>query len=292
MLTEFVLLFAIVGLAFGAGPTGCSYDGTFHSTGVYTCVKGSYTAPLTYGSFSSPLAQRLKITSFTGSLTGQFSGFASFTTLDANYPASLEIECSSAGTLTLTSSSFTDMGYLQEVVIRYCTISSLASGMFTPLGTLNSLRIEGGSVTTYSNDFLTGVTIEPVSAAPEPKGEFVIKDCTLSPTTLSAGVFDLLTTARKIRVENAGITTVDSAVFSLTVAVTDISLADNSITTLDNSLFSKLNALSNLNLAGNPYVCSCSAMGVVEYASKNQIRTTGPICDTPAAYKGKEIIYY
>lgn len=294
MLKQITILITLFLVSHAAGPTGCTYDGTFHSTGVYTCVKGSYTAPLAYGSFSSPLAQRLKITSFTGSFTGQFSGFSSFSTgsFDVNYPASLEIECSSSGTLTLSSSSFTDMGYLQEVTIRYCAIASLASGMLSPFGTLNSLRIEGGSVTTYSADFLTGLTIEPVTTAPEPKGEFVIKDCTLAPTTVPTGAFDALTKARKIQVENTAITTLDSAAFSLTVAVTDLSLADNAITTLDNSIVNSLNGLSNLNLAGNPYDCSCTNLGVLEYASKNLIRTTGPICKTPASYESKISLKY
>jgi hypothetical protein len=39
--------------SYGAQPTGCSYDSGYSKTGIYTCVFGSYTEPLSYGAFSN-----------------------------------------------------------------------------------------------------------------------------------------------------------------------------------------------------------------------------------------------
>ncbi|VDI66219.1 Hypothetical predicted protein [Mytilus galloprovincialis] len=290
-----VLLFLLlINFSSSAHPTGCSYDGTLTSTGLYTCDLGSYTAPLAYSSFSSPLPQRLKITGVTGTFTSQLSGFSSFSTgsFDANYPASLELECLSSNSLTLSSVSFTDMGYLQEVKFSFCNIVSLTSGMLSPFGTLNSLRFEGGSIASYSNSFLTGLIVEPVTSTPEPKGELVIRDCTITPTSIPAGTFDVLTTVKSIRVENAGVTAVDSSLYNLAVAVDDVSLADNSITTLDSAVFSSLKGLSDINLDGIPYDCTCSSLVFLQSLSQNSIRSAGPICNTPAAYQNKKATKY
>jgi hypothetical protein len=75
---------------------------------------------------------------------------------------------------------------------------------------------EYGSIASYTADFLTGLTIEAQSVS-VPKGELVIKDCTISPTDIPAGLFDPLTAAKVIRIEHAGVTTINSAAFSLAV---------------------------------------------------------------------------
>ncbi|XP_052097379.1 slit homolog 1 protein-like [Mytilus californianus] len=184
------------------------------------------------------------------------------------------------------------MGYLQEVTFSFCNIVSLTSGMLSPFGTLNSLRFEGGSIASYSSDFLTGLIVEPVTTTPEPKGELVIKDCTITPTSIPAGTFDALTTVKSIRVENAGVTAIDSSLYNLAVAVDDLSLADNSITTLDSAIFSSLKGLSDINLDGIPYDCSCTSLAFLQAVSQNSIRSAGPICNSPAAYQNKKATKY
>jgi hypothetical protein len=116
--------------------------------------------------------------------------------------------------LFLSTGTFTDMGYLQEVKFTHCNIASLTSNMLSNFGSLNSLMFEYGSIASYTADFLTGLTIEAQSVS-VPKGELVIKDCTISPTDIPAGLFDPLTAAKVIRIEHAGVTTINSAAFSL-----------------------------------------------------------------------------
>ena len=287
-----VVLVMLIGSSFGASPTGCSYDSSYSSTGIYTCIFGSYTEPLTYSAFSSPRPQRLKITNLSGSFPAggsAFSGFSSYSSglFDVNYPASLELVCTGTGTLTLSTGTFTDMGYLQEVKFTHCNIASLTSNMLSNFGSLNSLMFEYGSIASYTADFLTGLTIEAQSVS-VPKGELVIKDCTISPTDIPAGLFDPLTAAKVIRIEHAGVTTINSAAFSLAVKLSYISLSDNSITTLDNNILTGLNSLSTLNLDGLAYDCTCSNLGLLTFASENSVNIpSGLICNTPATYQSK-----
>jgi hypothetical protein len=116
----------------------------------------------------------------------------------------------------------------------------------------------------------------------------VIKDCTISPTDIPAGLFDPLTAAKVIRIEHAGVTTINSAAFSLAVKLSYISLSDNSITTLDNNILTGLNSLSTLNLDGLAYDCTCSNLGLLTFASENSVNIpSGLICNTPAAFQSK-----
>ncbi|XP_052097361.1 uncharacterized protein LOC127732368 [Mytilus californianus] len=288
----FTLLFQIIN---GTSPTGCSYDSAFSSTGIYTCVFGSYTEPLTYSGFSSPLPQRLMITNLNGNLPASgsaFSGFSSFTSglFDKNYPAYLDLVCTTSGSITLTTSTFTDMSYLQEVKFSYCNIVSLSNGMLGPFGSLNSLIFEHGSIASYSADFLTSVTIEPLAVA-EPTGELIIKDCSITPTTIPAGVFDGQTSIRTIKLDKAGVTAIDASAFSLTTQLNYISLVDNSITSLESNLFTSIKSLSSIDLGGLAYDCSCSNLDVLTYSNENSVKLPSDlICNTPASYQENKLL--
>lgn len=280
--------------SYGAHPTGCSYDSDYSKTGIYTCAFGSYTEPLSYGAFSNPYPQRLKITGLSGSFPAAgtaFSGFSGFSSanFDSNYPASLELVCSSS--ITLASSTFTGMSYLQEVKFSHCSITSLSNGMLGSFGNLNSLIFEYGGVGSYSTDFLTGVSIQTQSV-PEPKGELVFKDFTLTPTSIPAGVFDAQTSAKSIRIENCGVTAIASTVFGQTTKLTQISITDNPLTTLDNDLFTGLNSLYSVDFNGIQYDCTCSTLGVLTFASDNSITLpSNLICNTPASFQSKYMVY-
>lgn len=287
LLTIFLATVYISGKVYAVQPTGCSYDSSDSSTGLYTCVWGSYSAPLAFTGFTDPYPQRLRLTGVTGSMgSNSFSGFSSFASnlLDLDYSASLEIVCSSGGTLSLAASTFTDMGYLQELVIRNCDVQTLPTSVFQNLGTLDTLRVEGGSMAALTNNVLTGLTIERLDV-PQPKGELVIKNSQVS-GGIPTGIFDGLTTTKSIILDNIGLTTVDNAYFSLTKAVTSLSLANSGITTVDYALISSLEGLTSLDLGGVLFDCTCDNLWILTYANTHSIELpSGILCNTPTDYQ-------
>jgi len=144
---------------YGAAPTGCTLDETDASTGIYKCDMTSVTPPLAMSSFSSPNAQRLKLYNVNGNFVNKFSGFGSYdsSTQDTNYAASLEIECTSSGTLTLTSASFTDMSHIQVFKITNCAIAAIPSSAFSQFTNLDYFLISGGTIAGLDAGSLTSM---------------------------------------------------------------------------------------------------------------------------------------
>ncbi|VDI39017.1 Hypothetical predicted protein [Mytilus galloprovincialis] len=285
-----------IGYVYSAQPTGCTYDSTDASTGIYTCTFGSYTAPLTFTGFTDPYPQRLIINAVSGTLpTNTFSGFSSFAAnlIDLDYAASLQVICSSGGTLTISQALFSSMSYLQELKISNCDIQSLPSSVFSNLVTLNSLWIEGGSMNTLASNILTGLSIEKLDV-PVPTAEFVIKNTVVSGNQIPVGMLDGQTLVKSIRFDNIGLTSVDDALFAQNTALTSLSLADNAgITKIETALISTLEGLSSLDLDGIPFECTCDNLWILTHATTNGIALpSGIICGTPAEYQNKKASKY
>ena len=278
---------------FGIQPTGCSYDSSDSSTGIYTCTWGSYTPPLTFNTFSDPYPQRLIIAGVSGTMTSgsSFSGFSSFASnlLDLDYSASLEIVCSSGGSLTISSGTFTDMGYLQELKISNCDIASLPSSVFTNIGTLDSLTIQGGSIASLAADSLTGLTITPLDV-PIPSAALVMKNTAITGNAIPVGMLNGLTAAKSVQLDNLGLTSIDNTLLSLNTALTSLSLANNGFTSIESALISTLDGLSSFDLGGLAFDCSCTNLWILTYATANRIALpSGIVCNSPTDYQSMYI---
>ncbi|OWF35450.1 uncharacterized protein LOC110442951 [Mizuhopecten yessoensis] len=276
-------------------PTGCAYDSTDASVGVYNCDFTAITPPLAYSAFSSPYPQRLRIYKVSGTITsgGLFSGFSSFSTadFDSNYVASLEIECVSNTDTTFEAGAFTDMGYLQGVTIKNCKIPTIAANAFSELNVLNYFRIEGGSIAALDSASFAGLNISKLSV-PDPSGDFTIKNCA-TPGTFPANMLDHLTVTKKFDFNNIGLTEVTTSTFSLNKAVTSIALSNNAITALADNVFSGLDGLSTVDMTGLQWACTCEALWFLETFTTAGIDIVGgPVCSTPTDYTDKRSTAY
>ncbi|XP_069107248.1 leucine-rich repeat and immunoglobulin-like domain containing-NOGO receptor-interacting protein 4 [Argopecten irradians] len=276
-------------------PTGCAYDATDASVGVYNCDYTALTStPITYSSFASPYPQRLRIYKVSGTISSAlFSGFSSFTTsnFDTNYVASLEIECVSNTDTTFNAGTFADMGYLQGVTIKNCKLVSIPASAFAEFGSLNYFRIEGGSIAALDTASFTGVNVSKL-AVPDPSGDFTIKNCA-TPGTFPANMLDHLTTTKKFDFNNAALTEITTTTFALNKAVTSIVISNNAITTLTDNVFEGLDGLSSVDMTGLQWGCTCEALWFLEKFSTAGIEIVGgPVCSTPTDYADKRSTNY
>lgn len=178
-------------------------------TPIFECDFSLITLPLYYSQFT-PLPQRLKIFNVNGQLpynspTPSFTGWSSFTTgsIDSNYPVSLEIVCTSGGSLILFAGTFTDMSHVQEVKISNCLLAGgLPNNVFSDFVELDSLIIDGGSITGLNYGALSGLNISTNLNIPSPKGLFAMTNLEIDTTTFPAGFFYPIDMAHSIILDN------------------------------------------------------------------------------------------
>lgn len=278
-------------------PSGCTYQEYTKPIGVYTCDFTNASFPVALSSFSSPNPQRLKITFFNGNLVSSsvFSGFNAYdvSTFDTNYRASLEISCATSGTLGLSTTSFTDMTYIQELRITGCNLDSgIPANVFSGMQ-LDYLEIDKGIIASTDSASLTGLTIAKISTVPNPIGGFTIRNAQLTAGELAANFFSPLTSAVSITVDNANLINLTSGMFSSNTALQTINLSRNKFTKVSYNLFSGLKSLTSINMSYIDWDCTCTDLGFQHSLSSNYINLHGNIqCMTPTSYQCKYIHGY
>jgi hypothetical protein len=288
LLLCFFLLFN-TGIA--TNPTGCTSDESDSSVTHYLCDMTTVGGSITFADFTDSEPQRLSLYNVDHSISSSlFSGFGAFqvNNLNEDYPATIQFLCTNA--LTIASSTFTNLGYMEDVRFNDCSTSLIAS-MFSGLGTINHLSITGGTLSTIDANTFTSLTIEPVASVEDPRGELIIRNVVLTPGTFPSSFFSPLTTVKRIYLENLGLTAVDASWFTSNIALVYLSLANNQITTLPATVFNTLTGLLDVKLEGDPLDCTdSSTVWYYDYSVTNNITFDGPaVCATPVDQQGKYI---
>lgn len=269
-------------------PSGCSYHDLVGSVHLYKCTFGTVSLPLTYSGFSNPLPQWIQITKINGNMNaGSFTGFGSYNTAQLSHDKNptLQLFCTTGGSLNLQATSFETMGYIQEVEISNCNVN-LPDNVFSPFGTLNKLTISGGTLTLNAGTF-SGLTIAPIDKYTDPAGALIIKDLTLS-GGFPSGVFSPINGTKTIRLENIGLTSINSSVFSTNIGLHTLSLKDNQIVdTIPTDFFDGLDGLVNFDQTSFLWTCTCDNVWWWPKSVKKGIAIHGAaICNAPADVAG------
>ncbi|KAK3104692.1 hypothetical protein FSP39_007932 [Pinctada imbricata] len=282
--------------------SGCSYDGTAGAIGVFSCDFTLVTFPISYSEFNNPRAQRLRIYKIDGELKASgpktFSGFASMTTLDPDYTAYLELECSTGatpGALILSSGTFVDMGHLQELYIKNCLLEAgLPSFVFINLNSLHILTMEGGKIEATYGDSLSSFSIDKTSTLNKPRAILNLTNIDIIGGTFASGFFYPLTEVETIILSNNGITSFDRSEFSQNTQVQTLVLRDNGFTTLPNNMFEGLNSLERVDVSGTGWDCSCDALWFVPVAVDANFTISDSLSCYDAASNGTKngVTYY
>lgn len=272
-------------------PSGCSYYDEMDSTHLYKCTFGTVSLPLTYSTFSDPLPQWIQIAKINGNINaGSFTGFDSYDTTKLSHDKNptLQLFCTTGGSLNLQATSFNTLGYIQEVEISNCNVN-LPANVFSPFGTLNKLTIRGGTLTLNSATF-EGLTIEPIDQYTDPAGALIIKDLTIS-GGFPTDVLKPLNKTKTIRIENVGLTSINDTVFSANSGLHTLSLKDNLILdTIPTTFFTGLDGLANFDQTSFQWTCTCDNVWWWPKSIVKNITIQGPaICSGPADVAGKSL---
>ncbi|KAJ8320123.1 hypothetical protein KUTeg_001710 [Tegillarca granosa] len=270
-------------------PTGCTYDSS-DSVGIYTCDFTAITLPLTYSGFS-PAPQRLVINKIDGSLGSgsTFSGFSSFSSasLDKNYIASLDLQCSTSATVSLTiaAGTFTDMSYVQKLTITNCRISNLPADVFLDFGQLDTLIITGGQIDAMDAGAFNNIDIGKLDLIPQAAGLLELSNLVMPSTTLTTGIFTSLVNVSHIKLDNIGLTAVVAADFSSNTGLHTLTVSNNAITTIPTGFFTGLDGIAIVDFSGTSWDCSCTNLWFLTFADTNGIEIQGGAnCGSPSSH--------
>lgn len=96
-------------------------------TGLYECEYGSVSLPVSETSFTSPVAQRFRLTNLNGALTTNIfdTTFNSIDTaqFDTNWAPTLELKCASNSVLTLGQAAFANMDFIRDIKLINCGLT-------------------------------------------------------------------------------------------------------------------------------------------------------------------------
>lgn len=273
-----------------AAPTGCTYSTDTGSRGLYTCDFAVMTLPATYSTFTSPIPQRLKIRNINGNLpvtspTKSFNGFNSYSTAshDSDYTAYLELECSTGsptGQAIISTGTFLQMSYLEELHIRNCRLTNgLPEYVFSDIQSLNILTIEGGSIAATSANSMANFNITVSSTLSKSRGVLNFTNVGVTGGTFTAGFFFHLTTIDTIILDNNGLTSLEASTFSQNTKLRRLILRNNPLTSIPKNLFSGLDALTYVELSGLSLSCSCENVWFIKHFLDNNITVgDGAVC--------------
>lgn len=194
-------------------PTGCSYDdGMFECD--YSTLNSLSNIPLSASLFT-PIPQRLRLTNLPTTLTTTIFDvdFAnlSLSDYDENYPATLELRCTNAGSgspssLTVASGFLTNMDHIDDFKIINCHMNHIPASAFSELSNLDRFTFENGSIVSMDSGMLNGIIIErnytEYRTFPVTTGEFAVRHTKLSgalPSGLLAGQTSLYSLALEVR---------------------------------------------------------------------------------------------
>lgn len=275
-----------------SNPTGCSYDA---DTVLYTCNARFWVLPLAYADFTVQ-PQRILLKDVAGELPEQapngptFSGFVNTNTavFDAKFSPSLHIMCYAKSSLIIFKDTFTDFGWIEEVIIQDCDILSLPVEVFSYLGDINSFTIQGGSISNMVSDSFKGLNVKKITTALTPKGEFIIRNSQLTSGAFPFGAFFHLTNVEVIILDNNHISSFQKDTFYSNPKLSNLSLNYNQFTSVPEEMFSASKSLGDVSMWGIQWTCTCSELWFIPYIIENNITLHGDIlCSAPAEYASK-----
>lgn len=277
-------------------PAGCTY-----SRGMYECDYTSLSTPISASSFSSPIAQRLRLTNLPSTLTSTLfnSNFGSLSTssFDTNFAATIELKCSGNSALTIGQAVFTNMAMFYDVKIINCQVTFNAN-TFTNFGSLDRVVIENGTIASIDTATFSGVNITKVTTPspsyPVKTGEIFIKNSKVTGGTLPATLLSGQTSLVSVSLEGLGLTSIDGDFFSTNTRLRYISLSRNSLTTIPTTLFDNLTSLAEVQLYDTTLPCTCAELWFFDLVESTKMKVYGDIiCSSPDAYiDNKAAVYY
>ncbi|XP_076451306.1 uncharacterized protein LOC143287247 [Babylonia areolata] len=292
MLKLVVWVGVMVGVALAiTKPNGCTY-----SSGVFTCDY-RYVLPLDANAFT-PEPQRLVIEEVSGTFSS--TDFVNFNNVnksafDINFPAELTIYCTTGGggLLNLDSTSFTGMGFYNEIRIINCEFTAIAASAFANFGSVNHFSFEGGNMDGIDSDALLGLNVIKDLSLPSPKGSFALIDVDLVPGGLPAGFLSNMTQAHELTLTNSRLYTIDLDTFSAAATVKKFNLDNNPFTYLPDNLFSAAKGLGAVSMAGISWECTCNNLWFLKHFSDNDILFNSPAtCTLPSSHFGATAYKY
>ncbi|KAL4221621.1 Platelet glycoprotein Ib beta chain [Mactra antiquata] len=319
MIHSLCLLIFVFGYGTQATPSGCTL-----TKGLYECDYTAITTPLSAADFTSPQAQRLRITNIDNSITTSIfsSDFASIddTLFDTNWAPTLEFKCDGTTSITLAQAAFTNMGYIRDFKIINCMDLTAAANTFEYLGELDRFVIENGTISSFDAAALAGVDItKKMVTSPEfpvKTGELVLMNSrvngVLSQTFLSqqtnlASVtlevllfFKICLTLTihlpafdKSKIKGLGLSALDSSLFSSNTNLRFISLGYNSFSELPTGLFDGLDSLAELHLYDTQIDCTCSKLWFYSHAETTKMKIHGDVtCTSPSNWENYRAASY
>lgn len=287
-----VVLMILIQYGQSTAPTGCTFDSS-DSVGIYTCDYTAVTLPLAYSGFS-PAPQRLVINKIEGTLGSgsTFSGFSSFSSasLDKNYIASLDLQCSTSAvvSLTIAAGTFTDMNWVQKLTITNCRIANLPADVFADFGQLDTLIITGGKIDAMDAGAFGNIDIGKLDLIPQAAGLLEFSNLEMPATTLTTGIFTSLVNVSHIKLDNIGLTAVVTTDFSSNTGLHTLTISNNAITTIPSGFFTGLDGIGIVDFSGTSWDCSCTNLWFLTFADTNGIEIQGGAnCGTPSTHASK-----
>ncbi|XP_069107228.1 uncharacterized protein [Argopecten irradians] len=277
-------------------PQACTYT---EDTKSYECNAHNWALPLQLTQFNYT-PQVLSLVQVNGELPSAapsgptFEGFDGIdnSTFDPNYVPSLHIRCAAAGQLILTSGSFANMSYVQELRFFACQVLNLPDSVFSEFIELNYLSFDGGSVSNVGFDVFSGLDIYPLTV-PNPMGALAFRNAQITSAGLPNGALYNLENITKIIIENAALRVLQPDMFKRSTKLTHISLDRNPFTKISDGLFADLSALTVVSMRGISWECTCPQMWFEDYLAENNITLLGDIvCDSPTDFQGKRAKQY
>lgn len=251
-----------------------------------------WSLPLQFTDFTVQ-PQRILLNDVSGELPGTaplgptFTGFSAINTatFDSRYSPSLTIMCLASGFLIITKDTFEDFGFVEEVAITDCDILSVPVSVFQHIGTLNSFQIYGGSITNMVADSFRSLNVIKITSAPQPKGEFVIRDSVVTSGQLPFGVLYNVANASSVVLDGLQLTSISKDTFYGIPNIKNITLNHNNFTSIPSFLFSGLHSLSHVSMWGVSWSCTCDNLWFIPFAIENNLTLTGDfICSLPSGY--------
>ncbi|XP_045163910.2 uncharacterized protein LOC123528247 [Mercenaria mercenaria] len=280
---NFFFFVLLVARALCAAPTGCTAI-----DGLYECDYGTVSLPMAETSFSSPLAQRVRLTNVNGNINTDVFGttFASIDTtqFDTNWAPTFEIKCD--GSVTLGQNTFSNMDHIRDVKIVNCDVT-VPANTFLNLMYLDRLVIENGTITSWDAAAMDGMQIvkftDPSPAYPVKTGELIFMNSKLTSQSFPTGAFTKQGRIETLVLEGLDLNTLEASMFSNNTKLRILSLGYNSFTTLPSGLFDNLDSLAELHLYDTQLDCNCTNLWFFEHADTTKMKIRGDMtCATPA----------
>ncbi|XP_056006931.1 leucine-rich repeat-containing protein 15-like [Ostrea edulis] len=186
---------------------------------------------------------------------------------------------------TLPSGIFDALKSLQELFLQGNKITTLLTGTFDALSSLQTLDLKWNKISTLPIGIFDALTSlryldlrwNKISTLP-----IGIFDALTSLrylllqgngiTTLLTGTFDALTSLQTLYLSNNKLTTLQTGIFDQLGNLQTLVLSDNKLTTLQTGTFDQLVNLQQLDVGGNPLHCDCKVVAFIHFMKTKRLQ--------------------